>query len=230
MGVPVARGLSCSAWATTRACCRTPPFAKEASGRAGGTGWTYLTTFATHYVVWLPLLALLVAAYGPLVRRAGRRERLVVVTWTTAALLTVVYVVRVGGDYVPARLLLPGVFGVCAPVAFMRVKGVATRFRHPRRLGGSRVGQSSFPRPRADPRPRGHPRERRHCGAMLFGPDGPAPSCPPKSNPALLRPRAVPGEPGPEVRPDGGALRRRRARIPTRARVDVFDLPGSPIP
>lgn len=102
-------------------------FAKEAGGARWGTGWTYLTTFATHYVVWLPLLALLGAAYVPLVRHAGSRERLVVVTWTTAALLTIVYVVRVGGDYVPARLLLPGLFAVCAPVAFMRVtKPVAT--------------------------------------------------------------------------------------------------------
>jgi len=96
-------------------------FAKEAGGARWGAGWTYLRTFATHYVVWVPLLALLLTAYVPLVRRAGRRERLVVISWATAALLAIVYVVRVGGDYIPARLLLPGVFALCAPVAFMRV-------------------------------------------------------------------------------------------------------------
>jgi arabinofuranosyltransferase len=97
-------------------------FAKEAGGARWGTGWTYLTTFATHYVVWLPVLALVVGAYVPLLRQAGRRERLVVVCWVAAALLTLGYVVRVGGDYVPARLLLPGVFAICGPVAFMHVR------------------------------------------------------------------------------------------------------------
>ncbi len=96
-------------------------FAKAAGGARWGNGWAYLREFATHYLVWLPLLGLLGAAFVPLVRLAGRRERIVVVAWLSAAALATVYVVRVGGDYIPARLLLPGLFAACAPVAFMRV-------------------------------------------------------------------------------------------------------------
>jgi arabinofuranosyltransferase len=96
-------------------------FAKEAGGARWGAGWDYLNAFTTHYVVWLPLLVLVIGAYLPLLITAARRERIVIVAWVTAAVLAIVYVVRVGGDYIPARLLLPGVFALCAPVAFMRV-------------------------------------------------------------------------------------------------------------
>jgi arabinofuranosyltransferase len=99
-------------------------FAKDAGGARWGAGWTYLTTFGTHYAVLVPLVVLAAGAYVPLVRHAGRRERLVVVTWATTGLLTIVYIVRVGGDYIPARLLLPGVFALCAPVAFIRVSNL----------------------------------------------------------------------------------------------------------
>jgi arabinofuranosyltransferase len=92
--------------------------------KAGGSSWwpqgfTYLWNFVAPYTLWLPL-ALMVPFLAQPARAWWRRgERLAVVVLVTpivAGLADVLYVVHVGGDYMHARLLLPGFFALGLPV------------------------------------------------------------------------------------------------------------------
>jgi arabinofuranosyltransferase len=92
--------------------------------KAGGSAWwtqgfTYLWNFVAPYTLWLPLLL----AVPFLVSRASTwwttGDRLGVVVLMTpfvAGWVDVLYVVYVGGDYMHARLLLPGFFAICLPI------------------------------------------------------------------------------------------------------------------
>jgi arabinofuranosyltransferase len=96
--------------------------AKEASRSYWSFGLTYLRqTVIDSYALWLPLLILLVGAYVPLAlylrRQRRRRPLLVVGAFFVGGLLLAVYIVRVGGDFMHARLLLPALFSLLAPVA-----------------------------------------------------------------------------------------------------------------
>jgi arabinofuranosyltransferase len=96
--------------------------AKEASRSYWSFGLTYLRqTVVDAYAVWIPLVILLVGAYVPLalyLRREQRNRTLLVVgAFFAGGLLLAVYIVRVGGDFMHARLLLPALFTLLAPVA-----------------------------------------------------------------------------------------------------------------
>lgn len=101
--------------------------AKEAGGVYWARGWSYLLDLFRPYALWLPIAALLgwaaVSARGQW-RGAERERALLVAVPIAAGLLQILYVVRLGGDYMHARMLLPGVFAVLMPVAV-----VATRSR-----------------------------------------------------------------------------------------------------
>ena len=95
--------------------------AKEASRSYWSFGLTYLRqTVVDSYALWVPLVILLVGAYIPLASylRRERRDRtlLVVGAFFVGGLLLAVYIVRVGGDFMHARLLLPALFTLLAPV------------------------------------------------------------------------------------------------------------------
>jgi arabinofuranosyltransferase len=101
--------------------------AKEASRSYWFWGRFYFRqTFIDSYALWLPLLILLLGAYVPLVvllrRGARKRPLLVVATFFAGGLLSAFYIFRVGGDYMPARLLLPPLFTVLAPVSVVPAK------------------------------------------------------------------------------------------------------------
>lgn len=100
--------------------------AKEAGASLWLRGWYYLRDFMNPYALWLPLAALLVGAYAPLLRgmrRAGDRRGLaVVIAFTSTGLVGALYVVKVGGDYLQGRLLLPFLFALVAPVAVVPVR------------------------------------------------------------------------------------------------------------
>ena len=100
-----------------------PAVAKEASSARWERGWDYLWDFTTPYLLWLPLAVLVAGGYVPLVRalrRDGRRRELLVVgACVIAGLLHAVYIVRVGGDWIEARLLLPAFFALVVPVALV---------------------------------------------------------------------------------------------------------------
>jgi arabinofuranosyltransferase len=96
--------------------------------KAGGSGWwsqgfTYLWNFVAPYTLWLPLALALPFVVVPMRawwRRGDRLGVIVLCTPVVAALTDVLYVVHVGGDYMHARLLLPGFFALCLPVFVSR--------------------------------------------------------------------------------------------------------------
>ncbi|MGW0007917.1 flagellar motor control protein ZomB [Nocardia grenadensis] len=118
--------------------------AKDAGGAKWGQGFTYLWDLAGPYYLYVPLIVLLVAglvaARAHYVRpdtgtavdpAAGRlrqfRERLrspsaVVALVLGAAMLLTIYALRVGGDFMHGRMLLPQLFLFLLPVAVLPVR------------------------------------------------------------------------------------------------------------
>jgi arabinofuranosyltransferase len=97
-------------------------FAKEAARSYWSAGATYLRkTVIDHYALWIPILVLVAGAYIPLLvslhRKGRRRGVLVAAVFGAAALVEALYVVRVGGDFMDNRLLMPALFLLLAPVA-----------------------------------------------------------------------------------------------------------------
>ena len=85
---------------------------------AGSSGWSqgfdYVWNFVAPYALWIPLL-LVAALAASRLARWWPEDRIGVVVFLTPAiggLLDVAYVVHVGGDYMHARLLLPGFFAL----------------------------------------------------------------------------------------------------------------------
>ncbi|GAA4996689.1 terminal beta-(1-_2)-arabinofuranosyltransferase [Yinghuangia aomiensis] len=105
-----------------------PGLAKEASNTHWGRGFGYFDDFLTTYKLWIPLALLCVLIthlYGR--ARPSNREVVLVATPVLAASLMCVYVLRVGGDYMHARMWLPLVLLMLLPlflVPFSRTTGV----------------------------------------------------------------------------------------------------------
>jgi arabinofuranosyltransferase len=98
-----------------------PAIAKEATRARWDSGWSYLHRALDDYWIWFPLIVLACGAYPPLTRRLARRKdrraALVVAAFGLGGVAHALYVVRVGGDFMHARLLLPSLFAIAAPVA-----------------------------------------------------------------------------------------------------------------
>lgn len=94
--------------------------AKQATAPHLEEGWAYVVDLVGTYQLWIPLVAL-VAAAVVLARRLTRRGQLAVALLPAAGILHVAYVVVAGGDYAHARLLLPPLFALVAPVAMVPV-------------------------------------------------------------------------------------------------------------
>jgi arabinofuranosyltransferase len=95
--------------------------AKNGGRSRWGVGWAYLRDLVQPYWLVVPLVALLALVLAPAVLRAWRSGRRRVAVGLAAlpvgGLLDGVYVVRVGGDYMHGRLLLPALFALLVPVA-----------------------------------------------------------------------------------------------------------------
>ena len=91
--------------------------AKEAAKADWSRGWTYLWNFVRPYALYAPLAAVAAIAYLGW-RRAARPPRTLLLALAPVAcgLVHTLYVVRVGGDFMHGRLLLPGFFGILLPV------------------------------------------------------------------------------------------------------------------
>ena len=93
--------------------------AKDAGASWWSQGWVYLWNFLAPYWLVFPLL-LGLCLLGTIVRRwvhDGQRVAvLLLVTPLVAGLVDVLYVVHLGGDYMHARLLLPGFVSLCLPL------------------------------------------------------------------------------------------------------------------
>jgi arabinofuranosyltransferase len=100
--------------------------AKEAGEPRWAQGMVYLRDLVDTYLLWVPATALLVWAVIALCRsRAGGPARLAAIAVAAAPVLAgtaqAVYVVRVGGDFMHARMLLPALFAVALPVMVVPV-------------------------------------------------------------------------------------------------------------
>ena len=94
--------------------------AKEAGASYWSSGLRYLWDLFGTYLLFLPLLALLVPwARG--LRTAERPYRFVAAAPAVAGAVHLLFVVKVGGDFMHARLLLPGLFAMLMPVAVVAV-------------------------------------------------------------------------------------------------------------
>jgi arabinofuranosyltransferase len=100
--------------------------AKEGTSSQWDRGWRYLRDLVDPYLLWIPVLGLVAGGYGPLVARArdrSERRRIAVAgVFAGCGVVNVLYVVAVGGDYHHARLFLPALFALCAPVAAVPVR------------------------------------------------------------------------------------------------------------
>ena len=94
--------------------------AKAADTARWGQGGLYLRNLFGPYRLTLALLLVAGAVAVPLVRLAaghGPRAVVALLALPGAGLLTTVYIVRLGGDYMHARLLLPSLWAVLVPFA-----------------------------------------------------------------------------------------------------------------
>ena len=85
--------------------------AKSASDVEWARGGTYFWDFVGYYWLWLPLLV--VAGCAVWLLRGARGRRLAIVLLTAGcALVHVLYVLRVGGDFMHGRMLLLPLFSL----------------------------------------------------------------------------------------------------------------------
>lgn len=132
-----------------------PNTALAKSGGRGrwSTGWAYTRDLVEPYWLVVPLVALVLAACVPFAVRAWRcRDRRGLVALVALPLVgaaDALYVVRVGGDYMHGRLLLPALFALVAPVAAVPVTRVGAVWdgRDDSAAGRSH-GVTAGPRPR----------------------------------------------------------------------------------
>ncbi|MFM9370233.1 hypothetical protein [Streptomyces sp. Da 82-17] len=92
-----------------------PGVTKEASQSLWGRGLGYLADLANPYVLWLPAL-FLAAALLPARAQGPRTPLIPTLAPPVAGLLCWLYVIKVGGDFMHGRMLLPGLFLLLLPV------------------------------------------------------------------------------------------------------------------
>lgn len=100
--------------------------AKQAGRLLPDRGLHYLNNTLGVYWLAIPLVSLLLGGFVPMLRRCrqitgGRRIEVVVGALGLAGVIDVAYIVLIGGDYIQARLILPGLFAICAPVALVPI-------------------------------------------------------------------------------------------------------------
>ncbi|MBL1079273.1 hypothetical protein JK358_33190 [Nocardia sp. 2] len=109
--------------------------AKDAGGAKWRQGGIYLWDLAGPYLLWLPLILLAVAAVLLARREHGVRERVssgwgarmrspgaVVAVMVGGGVVLTVYELRVGGDFMHGRMLLPQLFCLLLPVMVLPLR------------------------------------------------------------------------------------------------------------
>lgn len=120
---------------------------KEATDAQWSMGLTYITEFSSLYAIWVPYLALIgfyFVQYWGKRRAAGaagageatrvqdgtegsareavvRNALVLTVLMYVLALVYIIYVARVGGDFMRGRMLLPALFTICLPFSVIPV-------------------------------------------------------------------------------------------------------------
>ena len=98
--------------------------AKSAADAQWAQGWGYLWNFVGYYWLYLPLVA--AVALGVWCVRGEEGRRLAVVLLTTGcALAHILYVLRLGGDFMHGRMLLLPLFALLLPVMAVPLRRVS---------------------------------------------------------------------------------------------------------
>ena len=93
--------------------------AKDGFGSDWAQGWTYLRDFARPYWLWVPLSVLVVVTAMRCAgwwKRGQRLDCVVVAAPFVGGVLETLYVVKIGGDFMHARMLLPAFFAMALPL------------------------------------------------------------------------------------------------------------------
>jgi len=98
---------------------------KEASEANWGRGWAYFVDLVQPYWLWLPLL-ILAAAAATFKSTVDRTFAVLTAVPVIGAVLLSLYVIRVGGDFMHGRMLLPALFCLLLPVLALPVTRVTT--------------------------------------------------------------------------------------------------------
>ncbi|OXM55300.1 hypothetical protein CFP71_17745 [Amycolatopsis thailandensis] len=100
---------------------------KEASEANWARGWAYFVDLVQPYWLWLPLL-LLAAAVVTVSSTVDKTFAVLTAVPVVGAALLSLYVVRVGGDFMHGRMLLPALFCLLLPVLALPVTRLTTVF------------------------------------------------------------------------------------------------------
>ena len=90
--------------------------AKDSAGTYWSQGWNYLVDFVGPYWLFVPVIAIGVAAVF-LARERLHPSLVTVVALPVAGVLHALYITKSGGDYLHGRLLLPSLVAIVAPFA-----------------------------------------------------------------------------------------------------------------
>jgi arabinofuranosyltransferase len=101
-----------------------PALAKSASAAHWSRGVAYLVDFARPYLLYVPLVALAVVLGVAIARRRGidDRLRIAIATPIVTGVVLATYVVRVGGDFMHARMALAPLFSLVLPAAVLPLR------------------------------------------------------------------------------------------------------------
>ena len=105
-----------------------PVLAKEGPGGRWEQGWRYVGDLGGPYRLWIPLVVAAVATIALLASRIRNRDGqtiAIIVAPVVCAIVQGLLIVRVGGDFMHGRLLLPSLFGVLLPVMAVPVSARA---------------------------------------------------------------------------------------------------------
>jgi arabinofuranosyltransferase len=99
-----------------------PALAKSASAAEWGRGGAYLWNFLHPYALWLPFGVAAGVLGAALARRQlVGRDGAIAAAPIAAGLAMALYVVRLGGDFMHARMMLPAAFAVMLPAMLLPV-------------------------------------------------------------------------------------------------------------
>ena len=91
--------------------------AKDSSGAYWDQGWKYFSNFVGTYWLFVPVAAALLALVLAITVGRSRAPIAIWLALPVGGALHALYIIESGGDYLHARLLLPTLFAVLAPVA-----------------------------------------------------------------------------------------------------------------
>ena len=100
-----------------------PALAKSASSSAWWRGYKYLRDYWNPYILWIPLAAVIgFFVYAMRKKLVAKRDLIVIGAPCVTALLNAIYVMRVGGDFMHARMLLIPTFAALLPLFVLPVR------------------------------------------------------------------------------------------------------------